>query len=123
MASDFNLNEEVVAKRGRVYLRFRLTQHERDTQLMELIIKYLGAGRLEKDSRKPVVYLVVGNFLDLTKKIIPFFNKYPICGKKYLDYQDWCKITDLMVLGSHLTEEGFEEIRQIESVMNKGRKK
>jgi hypothetical protein len=77
-----------VAKRGKVYLRFRITQHERDTQLMELIIKYLGAGRLEKDSRKPVVYLVVGNLLGLTQKIIPFFKKYPILGKKYLDYQD-----------------------------------
>jgi hypothetical protein len=90
---------------------------------MELIIKYLGAGRIEKDSRKPVIYLVVGKFLDLTKLIIPFFNKYPILGKKFLDYQDWCKIADLIFLGSHLTEKGFEKIRQIESGMNKGRKK
>ena len=51
---------------SRVYLRFRLTQHVRDIQLMELIINYLGAGRLEKDSRKPLVYLVIGNISDLT---------------------------------------------------------
>jgi LAGLIDADG endonuclease len=114
---------EEEAKRGKIYLRFRLTQHERDTQLMDLIIKYLGAGRLEKDSRKPLVYLVVGNFIDLTKKIIPFFNKYPILGKKYLDFQDWCKIADLMTSRSHLTDEGFKVIKQIESGMNKSRKK
>jgi hypothetical protein len=129
LSTDLNPKDEEAVKRGRVYLRFRLTQHERDTQLMELIIKYLGAGRLEKDYRgptkvgHPVVYLVVGNFLELTKVIIPFFNKYPILGKKYLDYLDWCKIADLMTLRSHITDKGFEEIRQIESGMNKGRKK
>lgn len=70
-----------------------------------------------------MAYLVIGNFLDLTQIIIPFFNKYPIQGNKYLDYQDWCKIANLITLGSHITNEGFEEIRQIESGMNKGRKK
>jgi LAGLIDADG endonuclease len=66
----------------RVYLRFRVTQHARDTQLMELLIKYLGAGRLEKDYRKNkiCVNLVIGNFSDLTQIIVPFFNQYPILG-------------------------------------------
>lgn len=108
---------------SRVYLRFRLSQHVRDTQLMELIIEYLGAGRLELDSRNPVAYLVIGKFSDLAQIIIPFFNKYPIQGIKHLDYQDWCKIANLITLGLHITNEGFEEIRQIESGMNKGRKK
>jgi hypothetical protein len=86
----------------RVYLRFRVSQHDRDIKLMELLIKYLGAGNLEKDSRKPLVTLVIGNFSDLTQKIIPFFNKYPIIGIKHLDFQDWCKIANLITLGSHL---------------------
>jgi len=105
-----------------VYLRFRITQHTRDTQLMELLIKYLGAGRLEKHSRKPVVNLVIGNFSDLTQIIITFFNQYPILGIKYLDYLDWCKIANLIKLGSHLKQEGLEEIREIEIGMNRGRK-
>lgn len=48
---------------SRVYLRFRLSQHTRDIQLMEQIIKYLGVGRLVTDSRKPLVTLDVGKFL------------------------------------------------------------
>ena len=107
---------------SRVYLRFRLTQHTRDTQLMELIIKYLGVGRLEKDSRNLVVTIAVGNFSNLTEIIIPFSNQYPILGIKHLDYQDWCKIANLISQGSHLTIEGFEEIRVIEAIMNQGRK-
>jgi hypothetical protein len=77
---------------------------------MELLIKYLGAGRLEKDSRNPIVHLVIGNFSNLTEIIIPFFNQYPILGFKHLDYLDWCKIANLMTLGYYLKKEGLEEI-------------
>jgi len=69
-----------------VYLRFRISQHARDASLMELIIKYLGAGRLERDSRKPALYLVITKFSEVKQIVIPFFNKYPISGIKYLDY-------------------------------------
>lgn len=49
-------------------------------------------------------------------------NKYPLCGIKYLDYQDWCKIANLINERKHHTVEGLEEIKQIKSGMNKGRK-
>lgn len=112
----------IKSRKERAYLRFRVSQHERDIQLMELIILYLGVGRIEKDSRKPLIYLVIGNFSDIIQIIIPFFNKYPILGIKILDYQDWRKIANIINSGCHLTNEGFEEIRQIESGMNRGRK-
>lgn len=44
---------------------------------MELLIKYLGTGRIEKEFRSPAVYLVVGNFSDLFEKIISFFKTIP----------------------------------------------
>lgn len=55
---------------------------------MELILKFLDAGRIDWDQRKEnkTVNIVVGNFSDITNKIIPFFEKYPILGIKYLDY-------------------------------------
>jgi LAGLIDADG endonuclease len=103
-----------------VYLRFRVTQHVRDTKLMELLIKYFGAGRIENS--RQVVNFVVGNFSDLTQIIIPFFKKYPLVGIKQLDYLDWCKIANLMTLRSHLKPEGLEEIRILKAGMNTGRK-
>jgi len=45
-----------------VYLRFRITQHAKDTKLLELIINFLGAGRLEKEIKGSVVNLVIGKF-------------------------------------------------------------
>lgn len=107
----------------RPYLRFRITQHNRDLKLMELIIKYLGAGRIEWDNRKGVsnVHIVVGNFTDITNKIIPFFYNYPILGVKNLDYLDWTKIADLIKLGLNKTKEGMDKIKEIEKGMNKSR--
>jgi hypothetical protein len=59
---------------------------------------------------------------DITDKIIPFFNKYPIKGVKLNDYLDWSKIHSLMVNNLHLTNEGLEIIKNIKSGMNKNRK-
>jgi len=118
--SSFKVNSPLVSVKGRVYLRFRISQHEKDTELMNLIINYLGAGRLEKDTRSAVLNLVIGNFVDLNQKILPFFKKYPLHGKKKLDFLDWCNVCNLIISESHLTNEGLEEIRQIKSKMNKG---
>ena len=106
---DAGIRKATNTRKERVYLRFRLTQHERDLKLMELLIKYFGAGRIECDKRieHSVVTLVIGNFSDITNKIIPFFNQYPILGVKYLDYLDWANIANIMILGKHKTPEGF----------------
>lgn len=103
-----------------VFIRFTISQHARDTQLLELLINYLDAGRLDKN--KAIVNLVVDRFSDLRDKIIPFFNKYPVLGIKNLDYSDWCRIANLKNAGAHLTFEGLEEIKKIKSGMNRGRK-
>jgi len=90
-----------------VYLRFRISQHARDAKLIELIMNYLGAGILERDSRKPVIYLVINKISDINQIVIPFFNQYPIFGIKQLDYLDWCKIANFIESGAHLTTEGL----------------
>jgi hypothetical protein len=106
----------------RAYLRFRITQHERDLNLMGLITNYLGAGRIEKDKRvkNSTVTIVVGSLSDITNKIIPFFDKYTIHGIKYLDYLDWVRISNLMQIKN---KESMNEIKRIEKGMNSSRKK
>ena len=104
-----------------VQLRFRISQHERDTKLMELLIKYLGCGRIEKYSKHNEAKLVVTKFSDNTEKIIPFFNLYPLVGTKRFDYIDWCKISKSMTQGSNLTKEGLNYISSIKESMNRSR--
>lgn len=104
-----------------VSLRFGLTQHSRDTLLINGFIKYLGCGRLEPRSNRSSVDFIVTNFSDIYGKIIPFFEKYPILGCKYLDYVDFCKVAELMKTKAHLTQEGLDKISLIKSGMNSRR--
>jgi hypothetical protein len=106
-----------------VQLRFRISQHERDIKLMELLIKYLGCGQIEKHSKNPAVALVITKFVHNTEKIIPFFENYPLVGVKKLDFKDWCKISQLMTQGSNLTNEGLNLISSIKAGMNRSREK
>ena len=105
-----------------VILRFRIYQHERNIKLMELLVKYLGGGKLEKQTNQKVVNLLINKISDITNIIIPFFEVHPLNGVKQLDFLDWCKIANLMNKGSHLTIEGLDLIRKIKSNINKGRK-
>jgi LAGLIDADG endonuclease len=106
----------------RVQLRFRISQHDRDTKLMEHVMKYLGTGKIYKYSSKSAIVLTIFNFSDITNLILPFFEQNPILGMKFCDYLDWCKIAKFMKEGKHLTLEGLNKIRLIQSGMNTGRK-
>lgn len=105
-----------------VRLRFKLTQHSRDTRLMESLVYYLGCGRYVAGSfGYNYGDYIVSNLTDITTKIIPFFSKYPIKGIKALDFSDFCKVAQKMGNKDHLTEEGLNQIRLIKSGTNTGR--
>jgi len=105
-----------------VQLMFRIGQHEREIKLMELLTKYLSAGKLYKNSREPFVTLTIYKFTVIKKIIIPFFEQNPLYGVKHLDFLDFCKVVKLMVEKKHLTLEGLDQIREIKSGMNRDRK-
>jgi len=104
-----------------VRLRFSLTQHSRDEKLLKSLVEYLGSGIYYACSEHNLSEFVVIKFADLTDKIIPFFDKYPIVGAKRQDYLDFCKVAELMRSKAHLTSSGLEQIKQIKSGMNRGR--
>ena len=69
-----------------VHLKFTLTQHWRDEQLLISLVDYLGCGKVYKDGE--TFQYQVQKFTDHTEYIIPFFSKYPIIGVKAQDYHD-----------------------------------
>jgi hypothetical protein len=73
------------------------------------------------ETKKPVVRYNVSKFADNLNIIIPFFNKYPLKGSKNLDFKDFCKVAELINEKAHLTQEGFEKIKNIRAGMNTGR--
>jgi transcriptional regulator with AAA-type ATPase domain len=70
---------------------------------------------------KNVVRFGVTISIDIQEKIIPFFKKYPILGSKSEDFEDFCKVAEIIKNGLHKTEEGLENIRKIKARMNRGR--
>ena len=105
----------------RIQLRFRISQHDRDLKLLELIKKYLNTGSIYKYPDKPAISLVIFNNSDIINKIIPFFDKNPLLATKLLDYKDWCEVANLIKNGLHLTSDGLDLIRSIKLRMNRGR--
>lgn len=47
---------------------------------------YLDCGRIQKRKDKEAVAFEVSKFEDINKKIMPFFQKYPIEGHKKVNY-------------------------------------
>jgi hypothetical protein len=106
---------------SRVQLRFLITQHIRDEQLIKSLVNYLSCGKIYKGSKRDVVDFVVTRFTDLSGKIIPLFDLYPLQSSKAKDLADFKKVLELMKNKAHLTQEGLDEIKQIKSGMNTGR--
>jgi hypothetical protein len=86
---------------------------------MKSLIKFFDCGNISKANN--VYRYRVSKFLDLTNKVIPLLKKYPILGEKSKDFEDFCKVVEIMKLKRHLTKEGLEEIRAIKVGMNTGR--
>jgi len=63
----------------------------------------------------------VSKYTDITEKIIPFFDLYPILGVKALDFEDFKKVAKLMSNSAHLNLEGLKQIKQIQIGMNRAR--
>lgn len=120
----FNVRFIKTSKSESVNLRFLVTQHLRDADLLNSLVNYFGCGRssVRLSSSLHGDY-VVTKFEDIRSKIIPFFDKYPLQGEKYLDFLDFKKIMTLK--GNtyvSLTKESLAEIKEIKIRMNKGRK-
>lgn len=107
---------DISGKNTRVQIRFKLTQHPRDEQLMRSIVYFLGCGRIYV--YKGSVDFIIDKISDISNILIPLFEKHPIQGIKYLNYLDFVKVEGLIKNKLHLTEKGVKLIRNIKSSMN-----
>lgn len=118
---DINIYKSSASKLGfAVKLRFRITQHIRDIELMKNLTQNLGCGNYSYRTES-IGEIVVQKFSDINNIIIPKFKKYPLQGSKKLDFEDFCRAAILIENKNHLTESGLNEIKLIKSKMNRGR--
>ena len=116
---------------SRVQLRFAIGLNIREKELIKYLATYFkfGNSSILKSSdnlryiylRKTSLSLQVVNHSDIMNIIIPFFDKYPIQGKKSLDYSDFKQIAEMINNKQHLTLKGLFKILNIKSKMNEER--
>lgn len=104
-----------------VSLRFILTQHLRDEELLRSFITILGCGKYIPRSNKDYGEFVVEKFSDISLKIIPLFENYKLHGIKRHDFEDFKKVVSIMKNKDHLELSGLNQIKEIKSNVNKKR--
>ena len=52
----------------------------------------------------------VSNFGDISKKVVPFFKRYSLFGKKRVSFELFSQIVELMKQQAHLDESGLQKI-------------
>lgn len=118
----FAITENKSSSKIYVRLVFSITQHSRDESLIRCMVDFFGCGVYRTSSaNRTTVNFECLSFSDNYEKIIPFFREYSIIGEKSKDFEDWCKVAEIIKAKDHLTKEGFDLICQIKSGMNKGR--
>lgn len=105
-----------------ITMTYILTQDSRDLELMKKLAITLSCGVVYQHSGSSVIRLTVTKSKDLFGKIIPLLKTHELQGIKKLDFEDFCKVAEIVKVKRHLTKEGLEEIFQIQAGMNKGRK-
>jgi hypothetical protein len=102
-----------------VRLIFEIELREDDEAILHEIAEMLDCGNIyrldyERYAKwRPHVKLKVSNFSDISQKIIPFFQRYPLQAKKRLQFERFCLVAELIESKQHLTPEGIEQIRAL----------
>jgi len=91
--------------------------------VLEMIQKRLDCGRIvrlnyDRYGWKPHVKFVVKKQSDLFYKVIPFFKKFPLQGKKGKEFLLFCQAAEIFKNKEHNTEKGIEKLLEIRKFMN-----
>jgi len=118
VAGDGGFSIGIRTETGQIYFRFHVTQHSRDSSLMNLFVKFFGCGKVNIRSNTNRCDYYVQEFLQLYDSIIPHFDKYPLYNIKSLDLADFKKAVELFKANGR---KSTEDIKEIISNMNSKR--
>ena len=102
---------------------FSIQLHIKDYDLLMQIKNYFQAGTLQIKNNKigdrSVIYSIK-SLKEITEKVIPHFDNFPLLTKKKADYLLFKEVIILMSKGKHLTVEGLRDIMAYKASINKG---
>lgn len=115
----FSISFELVQSR---LTHFHLCGGKSTYDLMSNIACFLEVNVNEiRSDRKYPQYRVRTSSIKTNSILQDYLNQYPLCGTKYMDFKDWCKILTLFKEGTYATQDNKTEILKIKSQMNQNR--
>jgi hypothetical protein len=92
---------------------------------MKLFINFFNCGSVSERSNSATLRCdyIVQDVINLVEKIIPHFDKYPILNLKQEDYKCFKECLTIITSKQHLTREGLNRIKVLNSEMNSNRLK
>ena len=101
-----------------IYETFRISLHEKDRALLELIQAFFGVGKIFQLAKDSIQYRV-SSTKDL-KVIIDHFDKYPLITQKRADFELFKQIVEMLSRKEHHTKEGLQQIVNLRASINNG---
>ena len=96
-----------------------VVQHMRDIGLLHRLRTIMGCGVVRRNHDDRYCWRV-RDLKNLVEVIVPFFERYHLRSMKGVEFRRFAKVVRMMARGEHLKEEGFEKIRRIADLMNRG---
>lgn len=118
----------------RIRPAFCVEVRDDDREILEVLKSELGCGNIyeldfgryrgyEDRNWRPHVKYRVGNFQDILTKVVPFFERHPLFGRKRLSFNLFRNVVMLMQTKKHLDPKGLEEIKVLVRTLNTLNKK
>ena len=88
-------------------LRFSISQHSKDLLLLESFVDFFNCGYVANYKNRIICEFIVTKIDYIIEHIIPFFEKHPILGSKYLNYLDFNSAAEVIKNKEHLNPDGL----------------
>jgi hypothetical protein len=103
---------------------FTFVQGERSVEVLNLLNRYFGCGRVGRndrhdDHREAMHHYTVRALGDLELRIVPFFEEHPLLTAKAVDFKKFATVVRMMRAGRHLERDGLAQIAAISQTMNR----
>jgi LAGLIDADG endonuclease len=103
----------------RLSAAFNVSQHDREP--LDLFRESLGSGTMRRAGNDGW-YWEVNRLDDLSQRIVPFFDRFPVVGQKAVDYQHWGRAVRLLAAG-RLSDRDYHQVLALRERMNRGGKR
>ena len=104
-------------------IHFQIELRADDQEILQYIQETLDCGHIyhlsyQKYGWHPHVELKVSSFQEITEKLIPFLERYPLRAKKKFSYKCFLQAVEVFKKKEHLTLAGIQKLRTIQQEMN-----